>query len=727
MSAARYEPAGFESGRQIVWDERGLHATPGHSATARDTYVYIAPPFTSGNIHMGHVRSYTIADAYVRYRRALGESVLFCMGWDAFGLPAELQAIERGITPREWVDECRARMTEQMKRLGLSFDWQREFDSSEPEFYRWSQWLFLTLLEAGLVYRRAGRVDWCQSCETTLAKVQVEDGECWRCHETVTTIEQPLWYLRISAYAAENDTRLGELPGTDKAWAGSQTAHLGRTDGIETDATGPTGRTLTVFTPHESAVDQAECVMISPRHPDIESWVASPELREKLAEVERSGSRVRSRSASSALVVRAGCALRVPGIDSPLPLVITSVVDSRFGETAVLGIPTVDHVDEVVCRRAGIKLPDGAVHGENSARGWRRAARYRASDWTISRQRSWGAPIPIVCCDACGLVPVPRDQLPVLLPDDLNRTGSGNPLVEHEDFVRTVCPACGSAARRETDTLDCHFDAVWMWAIFCVPAEDRHTDLFTHPELRRWLPGDRIIWGADGGAYMFDHRVTAKALRDCGPLAWLTAGEPFSAGLMHEMVKIDGRKMSKHLHNGVNPDDLVRQVGADVIRLAVLIAAAPRSPLTWTDAVVRRAEEFLADLWSYWHLYVMPHGSLDEDAAVDTSDSLRRRLSGWCEVGARRVTEDLRNLQLHRAGEDVMRLFVRIRDFEARVVAAKGELEDDDRRALVAALRLLVRLLSPLAPHISDELWDRGGGTRLACELPWPLSGEIAE
>ena len=473
----RYDPHAVEARRQAAWAEREAFSTPPLAEDQPHLYIKPSAPFTSGNVHIGHVRSYSIGDAYARFRRARGDDVLFAFGFDAFGLPAELGAIAGGEPPSEWVARCAAHMTGQLQRLGFSLDWDRSFLSSDVTMYRWSQWLFLTLYEAGLVYRGTGTVDWCDHCQTTLASIQVEPGgTCWRCHNPVRLIELPQWYFKVSAYVTENDSRLAEREASgkwDKLALDSQLDVMGRVDGVEVELTGTDGSSVTAFTPHAAAAGSAGFVVISPRHPEAERWASDPIIAEQLEQM-RSGGWVRSaRDAETIPLVSAGATLTDPS-GRELPVVISPVVDARFGPTIALGIPGEDRTDEVFARRLGLAEAGGADGEEPSAPaapapGAREAVRYKASDWVISRQRSWGTPIPIVYCESCGTVPVAKQDLPVELPLDITPTGTGNPLAELEGFLNTTCPGCGGPARRETDTLDCHFDALWLWIPACVP------------------------------------------------------------------------------------------------------------------------------------------------------------------------------------------------------------------------------------------------------------------
>jgi leucyl-tRNA synthetase len=752
----RYEPDAIETRRQAAWRERDAFATPPLLDAQRHVYIKPSAPFTSGNIHIGHVRSYSIGDAYARFRRARGDAVLFAFGFDAFGLPAELGAIAGGEPPSDWVHRCAEHMTGQLQRLGFSFDWERSFLSSDAVMYRWSQWLFLELLDAGLIYRGTGNVDWCDNCQTTLASIQVEaGGTCWRCHGPVRLIELPQWYLRISAYVTENDRRLSELAAGgiwDDVALASQEIVLGRVDGVELDLRSPDGAQLTVFTPHADALADARFVLMSARHPDVDAWASEPNVDEQLEQLRSGGWERGSREAETIPVIDTGRVVLAPD-GAELPVLVSPLVDSRFGPTVALGIPSRDRTDEVIARRLGFELDDGddpivvdsdpsrtSANGaspESAAIGAQRAAvRYKAFDWVISRQRSWGTPIPIVYCEQCGTVPVPREQLPVVLPLDLRPTGTGNPLAELAEFVETTCPSCGGPARRETDTLDCHFDALWLWIPACVPEESRKDSLeqiFALPDLRCWLPSERLVAGSDSGNFVFDQRIVTKALRDLGPLAFLSDGEPFAGCLFHEMVTADGRKMSKHLGNVVDPDDLVARYGADTVRLAVLYAASPQKSLNWSDSAVLRCSRFLAQVWEYSHAKLAQQAAaaaradgeaaspdVDTEQIRDTSEHLRLKLTQWCEAGVGRITKDMESLEMHSAVRNVMRLFDRIKDFEKRVLAREQELSAANLGALLEAVTVLAQTLGPLAPHLAEELWIALGQDEHTAQTPWP-------
>jgi len=731
MSGGRpdYEPGEIETARQAAWAEADAFATPAPAAEQRAVYVKPSSPFTSGNLHMGHVRDYSIGDAYARFRRARGDAVLFGFGFDAFGLPAEMAAIERGVRPADWVERCGERMLVQMKRLGFSFDYDRAFYSSDEAQYRWSQWLFLTLLEADLIYRDDATVDWCDTCQTTLAALQVEDGRCWRCHNPVRLIRRPTWFLRVTPYVEENDRNLARLADWDELSLKTQRYILGRTDGVEVDLQGPDASPLTVFSPHADSVGAARFVLLSPRHPEVERWAQDPAVAAQLDELRSGGWERSARDAAAVPVFDTGLSA-VSWAGAELPVLISPIVDARYGQTAALGIPDVDEADEAIAARVP-RARSGSPAGESADGEVREATRYRASDFSISRQRYWGTPIPVVHCAECGVVPVPLDDLPVRLPRDVEPTGEGNPLAERPDFVEVPCPRCGGPARRETDTLDCHFDALWLWVPAAVPPQARAEEMFTHPDLERWLPSERLVAGNDSGSFVFDQRVVTKALRDLGPFAFLGEGEPFAGCLFHEMVIADGRKMSKHLGNVVDPDALVAEHGADTVRLAILYAAGPAKALNWNDGALRFASRFLNNLWDYTHDRIVAAAESFEDpeAAADTA-FIRERLGKWCESGVERITSDLEDLLMHKAVRNVTRLFERIQDYEKRVVKRRGQLDREDFAALLEALSLLARVLAPFAPHTAEQLLIALGsedGPELVGSWPAASSGEDAQ
>jgi leucyl-tRNA synthetase len=545
----------------------------------------------------------------------------------------------------------------QLEQLGCSCDWQRGFASPEPEHCHWAQRLFLLLLEHDLVYRRHAR-----------------------------------WFMRVGRYAQESDRDLEGLAGWGTAAIGSQHSVLGRVDGVELDAATFDGGGLKVFTAHPEAIPQAEFIAISPAHPDAERWSSESHLA------------------------------TVPGVDRLLPIVISRFVDSRYGPTAVLGIPEVDAADRSIAEQLPA-LPGAKWKTSRSEATPRPAVRYRAAcDVPISRPRGSGTPIPMVHCAACGAVPVAPDGLLVRLPEDLEIAGEDeNPLARHRDFAECPCPECHGPAKRETDTIAPRFEEAWMWLALCAPPADRAAGGFSHGEQDRWLPAEQIVFGADEAGRVFDERLAAKALHDL-ELPQLPGREPFTKGLVHATVDFEGHHAGNGSGASIDPDALVGDVGADALRLVLLYAASPERALHWNVGAVRYCRSFLERLYDYaeprlrgWGLAVGGH------AQIDTDERLRRRLANWCGVARRKATGHLERLEMHRAANETIRLLARIQDFERRTLERRhGELDDEDREAIAAALLILVQLLAPLTPHIAEELWSLSGNDRLVSHASWP-------
>ena len=650
MSSARssYDASEVEAERQAAWAQRGAFATPVPDGDAgRGVYIKPSSPFTSGKLHMGHVRDYSIGDAYARFRRARGDAVLFGFGFDAFGLPAEMAAIERKVPPAEWVEGCGERMLEQMKRLGFSFDYDRVFYSSDEEQYRWSQWLFLTLLEAGLIYRDDTTVDWCDSCRTTLAALQVEDGRCWRCHNEVRLIRRPTWFLRITPYLEENDRRLAELEAQtwDEISLSTQRYILGRSDGVEVELRGPDGSELEVFTPHGDAVAQASFVMLSPRHPEVEGWAADPAVREQLDELRSGGWERSARDAKSVPLVDTGASVPAPWAAEPLPVLVSPIVDARYGPTAALGIPG---------RRRG-----GRDDRRAGAEGWGRGTRGELRAGGATR-RSTGGPLP-----SRGLLDLPPALLghadpdrplrglrggagarggPAGRPASRRRADRGGESPGRARRASSTSPARAAVrppGARPTPSTATSTRSGSGSRRRCRPraAPSRCS---TTRSCSTWLPSERLVAGSDSGGFVFDQRVVTKALRDIGPFAFMAEGEPFAGCLFHEMVIADGRKMSKHLGNVVDPDELVERYGADTVRLAILYAAGPAKTLNWNDGALRFADRFLHNVWAYSQerFEACRRGAGGPEAATDTA-FLRERLCKWSDNGLARITADL--------------------------------------------------------------------------------------
>ena len=686
---------------------------------------------------MGHVRDYSIGDAYARFRRARGDAVLLGFGFDAFGLPAELAAIERQEPPAEWVAQCGERMLGQMKRLGFSFDYDRVFYSSDESQYRWSQWLFLTLLEAGLIYREDATVDWCDTCQTTLASIQVEDGSCWRCHNEVRLIRRPTWFLRITPYLEENDRNTEKLENWDDLALATQRYILGRSDGVEVDLEGD-GGPLTVFSPHGDAVGLASFVLLSPRHPAIDAWIADDAVREELEQMRSGGWDRSARDARSVPVFDTGSSVVGPGGER-LPVLVSPLVDARFGPTAAFGIPAVDEADRDLAARIE-RVPtfvepaegggEGDDDGARSPPRSRMPARPSATAPTTSRSRASapGAPrsrsstagsaarcrCPRPTCRWCFRATSSRPARATRWPSAPTSSTSPVPAAASRPSARPTPSTATSTPSGSGSRPRCRPPT---GPSRCSPT----------PICRSGCPQSASSPAATAAASSSTSASSPRRCATSAPSPSSTDGEPFAGCLFHEMVIADGRKMSKHLGNVVNPDELVEQYGADTVRLAILYAAGPAKTLNWSDGALRFANRFLRGLWTYSQdrfaaLEGAPH---DEEAAADT-EFMRDRLRKWCDNGLARITEDTEQLQMHKAVRNITRLFERIQDFEKRVVKRRGQLDRADAEAQIAALMLLARALAPFAPHTAEELL-LGSGRAEDAELPvrWPEAASI--
>jgi leucyl-tRNA synthetase len=634
------------------------------------TFVFAGCPVAVQTASLGQVRGYAIADAYARYRRAKGDSVLFSLGFDCFDPLVEREATKQGVAPGEWVEECCAKMRSRFERLGYSLDWGRAFLSSEPDHYQWSQQLFLALLEKDRIYRRGGQ-----------------------------------WFLRTGAYAEENERGLDALSGWSEGAVGSQRELLGKVDGVEVDAVVLGGGKLPVFTPHRDSIESAAFIAVSPAHPEIDAFAAQPEVAARLQQAREADWWRGENGAGGAAAVPTGLQASVPGASTLLPIVVSPRVEERFGATAVLGIPERDEGDRAISERLE-KPAAGAWKLTKVSSKPRSAVRYRVQDTAVTGPRSWGAPVPVIHCEGCGAVPLPAEQLPLQLQGD---SGSSS---------ERKCPQCGGEARWDSDTIDSRFDRMWMWLSICVPVEERAASMLAPAAHQRWLPIGQSVGEADGGG-LLDQRVLAKMLQDIDVLPPLEAREPAACVGVYGSVRTDDAGPSADFGNVADPDELVEQVGADVVRLALLNAAAPGRSFGWNDQPLRHCGRFLDELRAYagprlreWE--APPNGE------IDGATKWRRRLTKWCRVAADKVATAIEQLEMQRATHNAMLLLVRIEDFESRVAAEADEPAEADREAIVAALLVLLQLLAPFVPHLTEELWAVAGRETPLTETSWP-------
>jgi len=707
--AADYDAAAVEAKWQARWAQAGCFKAAARAAGGK-FFNFDGGPFPNGPLHMGHVRTFTVGDVMARYQRMKGKCVLYAFEFDAFGLPNELAAEAAGITPQALTDANIRRMRAQMIRLGLSYDWDRVTVTCDPSYYRWTQWLFLKLRERGLLYRAAAELNWCPSCRTTLAHMQVEDGKCWRCETAVEQRSLTQWFVALSRYSAKLAEGLEAIEGFSPRVRNVLRGFLGATAGIEIDfevAERP-GARLTAFAAGEAAGAVPAYLAVAPGHPSLATLLPPDAIEAIKARIEPS-SRIRRREAAEVSLDGADTALIAvePGSGLALPVFVARYVDGAFATGIEIGCPGRVPRDRAFAERHGIPMPAGTAP---PLRG-RAATHYRVHDWLVSRQRAWGTPIPIIHCESCGEVAVPEEALPVRLPDLPPRTAPGG-LRAVSGFVETTCPKCGRPARRETDTLDCYFDVIWCF-LSCA-ARLNEDFAFRAADFAQWMPVDWFHNGLDSFFYMHLYRFIGHVLHEAGLLA---EPEPIRRYVGHDAVLLHGRKMSKHHGNVVAPDAILAAVGADVLRVQILWAANPLKSVEWTETGLKRAEQLLAEARR-----VVEHAlrlGLPPPCA-GASDLGSSPLQRAIDNAVRRVTEFLERYQYGGCLQEIQGLIHRLSDALERLEATGGD--PRLRGTLSGGMGRLLRLLAPFAPHLAEEMWERIGGGGLVATASWPAA-----
>jgi leucyl-tRNA synthetase len=716
---------------------------------------------------MGHVRNYAIGDLLARYKWLRGYNVLHPMGWDAFGLPAENAAIEHGVHPAIWTNENIDYMRTQLKKLGLSYDWDREVTTCDPAYYRWEQLIFIKMLERGLAYRRRSTVNWCPSCATVLANEQVEDGRCWRCDSPVTPRDIEGWFFKITEYAEELLAWCDRLPGWPERVMTMQRNWIGRSEGAEFDlpVAGRPRLKMRVFTTRPDTVFGMTYAVLAPEHPLVDELVNDAAERAAVnafrADVARQTEIERVAADRPKRGLRLGARVVNAFTGAEIPLFIADYVVMGYGTGAIMAVPGEDQRDwdfalqhglpivETVQRPAGwtgqayagdgIKVNSGFLDGLTVAEAKRRAIdwlvgrglgeakiNYRLRDWGISRQRYWGAPIPVLYCDRCGTVPEKEENLPVVLPRDVQIRGKGgSPLADVASFVSARCPRCGGPARRETDTMDTFVESSWYFLRYCSPHDER--GMFDAAAAAYWMPVDQYIGGIEHAVlHLLYARFYTKVLRDLG---LVKVDEPFTALLSQGMVIKDGAKMSKSKGNVVDPDELIRKYGADTARLFSLFAAPPEKDLDWNDHGVEGAFRFLNRVWRFVTAQVdaireAPDTTRSGGAVVSLSAEGRAFRRMIHETIAR-VTDDIeRDVHFNTAVSAIMELVNALHAFEA---SSPPGVTGEERRALLReAVETLLVLLGPFCPHIAEELWSQLGHRESVFRRGWPQADPAA-
>lgn len=761
----RYNPQAIEEKWQARWQAENAFACS-HESDKPKYYVLEMFPYPSGNIHMGHVRNYSIGDVVARSKRMQGFNVMHPMGWDAFGLPAENAAIKNNTHPAEWTYANISNMRTQLKRLGYSYDWSRELATCRPEYYRWEQMFFLRLLEKGMVYRKKAPQNWCPSCHTVLANEQVIDGLCWRCDSAVVQKDLTQWFLKITAYGDELLEDLAKLEGgwpdrviaMQRNWIGKSTG-AAISFGLEKAIKGVEG--IDVFTTRPDTVFGVTFMTLAPEHPLVEKLIEGyPKAEEVRAFVERIRNMDRMDRQSDAVEkegIFTGAYAIHPFTGQRVPLWLGNFILADYGTGAVMGVPAHDQRDFEFARKYGLPLhvvinpvgealdpetmteaftADGVMVNsgpfdgipnedgkkavaqslEKQGKG-KATTQFRLRDWNISRQRYWGSPIPIIYCDQCGIVPEKEENLPVLLPLDVKTHSDGrSPLADTPSFAHCMCPTCGGPARRETDTMDTFVESSWYFARF-TSARDSEAP-FNMEAIKYWLPVDQYIGGVEHAIlHLLYSRFFTKLLRDMGFFPAELA-EPFSNLLTQGMVLKDGGKMSKSKGNVVDPTAMIKKYGADTVRLFCLFAAPAERDFDWSDSGIEGASRFIGRVWRLFTeeqerlLPLKACASTEQDAVSSEARDLRRREH----LTVKKAREDMGDrFQFNTAIAAVMELVNSM-----YLSREKLGMDEADRRVFSSAMSTVITLLSPIIPHVCDELWERLGHSTPVSDELWP-------
>ncbi len=776
-----YQPQEIETAAQRHWEEQGSFRVS-EDATREKFYCLAMFPYPSGRLHMGHVRNYTIGDVIARYQRMRGRNVLQPMGWDAFGLPAENAALQNKVPPARWTYANIDYMRGQLRRLGFAYDWSRELATCKPDYYRWEQWLFTKLFAKGLVYKRTAPVNWCPKDLTVLANEQVIEGRCWRCDTIVERKEIPQWFMKITNYADELLEDLNGLDGWPEAVRTMQRNWIGRSEGVELEflldsPLSPAGRgaegerasvreSLTVYTTRPDTLMGVTYVAVAAEHPLAQcAAVTNDKLAAFIAECKHTETAEAVLETMEKKGVDTGLKALHPITGEPVPIWVANFVLMGYGSGAVMAVPAHDQRDWEFAKkyRLGIKqvihpadgsavdtgtaafvetgvLEDsGQFTGLSSAHAFaaiaahleaqnqgRRQVHYRLRDWGVSRQRYWGAPIPIINCPACGEVPVPEDQLPVVLPEDVDFEGVGSPIKKLPAFYQTSCPTCGGPAERETDTFDTFMESSWYYARFACPDSDA---AMLDRRANYWLPVDQYIGGIEHAIlHLLYARFFHKLMRDVG---LVSSDEPFKRLLTQGMVLKDGSKMSKSKGNTVDPQQLIEQYGADTVRVFIMFASPPEMSLEWSDSGVEGAHRFLKRLWAYVFdlrdvimpgIRVLSTGSIDMTQAQPAQRTLRRELHELL----KQAENDFGRYQFNTVVAACMKIVNALYDAVPAVKSGSGTQRRVDEALVAEAVSILLRLLAPIAPHITHHLWRELGYAGDILDAAWPQVDEAA-
>lgn len=757
-----YFPQEIEKKWQNIWDETNAFKTPDVSDKPK-YYALSMFPYPSGKLHMGHVRNYTITDVIARFKKANGFNVLHPIGWDSFGLPAENAAMKHHVDPETWTDENIAYMKKQLKMLGLSYDWDREVATCKPEYYKWTQWLFLQLYKKGLVYKKEAAVNWCNECGTVLANEQVIDGKCWRCDSVVEKKYLSQWFIKITDYADVLLEDLDKLSGWGDNVKTMQANWIGKSKGAifkfpVIDAPNGEKIEVPVYTTRPDTVFGITYLVVAPEYKDIEK-LTTPENKDKVEEYRENARKMSEIERLSTERVKTGVPLgthcKNPFNGEVFPLWTADYALVEYGTGAVMAVPTHDTRDFAFAKKynmpmkvviapenntsldastmteayteEGVLVNSGEFNGIKNTKAKKAITQwavdkgfgeiktqYRLRDWLISRQRYWGAPIPVVYCDKCGIQPVPENQLPVLLPKDVDFSVVGkSPITTSKTFKDTVCPVCGGHAVRETDTMDTFVCSSWYYLRY---SDARNSEeCFNKDKVNHWLPVDQYVGGIEHAIlHLLYSRFFTKALRDCGLLDF---DEPFKNLLTQGMVLKDGSKMSKSKGNTVDPDEIFENYGADTARLFILSDSPPARDFDWSDAGVEGCYKFLNRVW---RLISTNQDNISLDYPKFVAGSLKDKsnddLVRTVHIAIKGITNDISNdFQFNTVISKYRELTNAIYDWQAK----KSDLTEEDKQVLSFAVVSLIKLMSPVAVHLTEEAWHDLGGEKSIHEEPW--------
>ena len=747
-----YPFSDIEKKWQGFWAEKEFFKVQPHSPKPK-FYLLEMFPYPSGKIHMGHVRNYTIGDVLARYKVMKKFNVLHPMGFDAFGQPAENAAIKNNTDPRTWTIKCIDDMRQELKRMGFSYDWSREVSTCLPDYYKWSQWIFLKMFEKGLAYKKKTNVNWCPDCQTTLANEEVIDGKCWRCKNEVVQKNLEQWFLKITDYKERLLEDLAQLEEWPERVITMQKNWLGRSEGVEIYFKLKDSREIiTVFTTRADTIFGSTYIVLAPEHPQAKKIIQDkPQEKEVLKFIDRVSEKARNIRDSAEVKkegIFSGSFAINPVNNEEIPIWIADYVLMEYGTGAIMAVPAHDQRDFSFAKENNLPIrvviqplnsslqPDDlteAYEGDgrqvNSARfdklpnqeakikiaQWmekinigKRQCCWRLRDWLISRQRFWGTPIPIVYCDGCGIVPVPEDDLPVELPAKAPFTGKGgSPLGKVESFVQTTCPRCQAQARRETDTMTTFFDSSWYFLRYCSP--DFKDSPFNKKESAYWMMVDQYIGGIEHAVlHLLYSRFFTKFLKDLGLVSF---DEPFQRLLTQGMVLKDGEVMSKSKGNTVDPDGIINEFGADTLRLYMLFAAPPEDQMEWSEHGSVGAHRFLNRVWrmldALYQLVECKSVSKEKDRDRENRELLKRKTHKTI----KKVTEDIESFKFNTAISSIMELvneFYRLADKIRNI----GPLQE--------TVKTVVILLCPFIPHLAEEMWKRMKNEPSIFNQPWP-------